>query len=128
MSEPSWLTEGQVILIHAEQLAIFGGPPGIRDRGMLGSALDRPRNKLACDAERDLAKLAAAHAFAVARNHPFVDGNKRAAFLCMMVFLLKNGVAITPSQAEATAAMQDLATGEIDEEGLACWIRDNWPG
>lgn len=128
MTEPLWLTEEQVVLMHAEQLAIFGGPPGIRDRGMLGSALDRPRNKWAYDSERDLAKLAAAYAFGVARNHPFVDGNKRAAFLCMMVFLLKNGIEIKPSEAEAIEAMQDLAAGDIDEDGLARWIRDNWPG
>jgi death-on-curing protein len=127
MSGPLWLTEEQVVRMHAEQLAIFGGPPGIRDRGMLGSALDRPRNKWAYDGEGDLAKLAPAYAFGVARNHPFVDGNKRAAFLCMMVFLLKNGVEIKPSEAEATAAMQDLAAGDIDEDGLSRWIRDNWP-
>ena len=126
-SEPRWLTEDQVIRMHAEQLAIFGGPPGIRDRGMLGSALDRPRNKWACDEERDLAKLAAAYAFGVARNHPFVDGNKRVAFMCMIVLLLKNGIAIAPPEAEATAAMQDLAAGETDEDGLARWIGDNWP-
>lgn len=128
MTEPLWLTEEQVVLMHAEQLAIFGGPPGIRDRDMLGSALDRPRNKWAYDSERDLAKLAAAYAFGVARNHPFVDGNKRAAFLCMMVLLLKNGIEIKPSEAEAIEAMQDLAAGDIDEDGLARWIRDNWPG
>lgn len=127
MSEPKWLTEEQVIRMHAEQLAIFGGPAGIRDQGMLGSAVDRPRNKWANGETDDLAVLAAAYAFGVARNHPFVDGNKRAAFMCMMVFLLKSGIELAPSEAEATVAMQELAAGNIDEEGLSRWIRDNWP-
>ncbi len=127
MSEPRWLTEHQVILIHAEQLATFGGPPGLRDPGMLGSALDRPRNKWAYG-ERDLAKLAAAYAYGVARNHPFVDGNKRAAFMCMILFLRKNGVRFAPAEAEATQAMLDLAAGDVEEDGLSRWIRDNWPG
>lgn len=127
MSEPKWLTVQQVIRMHAEQLALFGGPAGIRDEGMLGSALDRPRNKWAYG-ETDLAKLAAAYAFGVSRNHPFVDGNKRASFMCMMVFLRKNGVAFAPSEAQATEAMLALAAGEVDEDGLSRWIRDNWPG
>ncbi len=126
MTEPRWLTEDQVIRMHAEQLAMFGGPPGIRDAGMLGSALDRPRNKWAYG-EQDLAKLAAAYAYGVARNHPFVDGNKRAAFSCMMVFLRKNGIDFAPSEAEATQAMISLAAGEVDEDGLTRWIKDNWP-
>ena len=126
MSEPRWLTESQVIRMHAEQLAIFGGPPGIRDPGMLGSALDRPKNKWAYG-EEDLAKLAAAYAFGVSRNHPFVDGNKRAAFMCMAVFLRKNGIEFAAPEAEATQAMLALAAGEIVEDGLSRWIRDSWP-
>ena len=126
MSEPRWLTESQVRRIHAEQLALFGGPAGLRDAGMLASAVDRPRNKFAYG-ETDLAKLAAAYAYGVSRNHPFVDGNKRASFMCMLVFLRKNGVAFAPAEADATAAMLALAAGEIDEDGLARWIRDNWP-
>ena len=121
------MTEDQVIRIHAEQLAIFGGPAGLRDAGMLGSALDRPRNKWSYG-ETDLAKLGAAYAYGVSRNHPFVDGNKRAAFMCLMIFLLKNEVAFAPSEAEATEMMLGLAAGEIDEDGLSRWIRDNWPG
>lgn len=127
MSEPRWLTEDQVVRMHAEQLSIFGGPPGIRDPVMLGSALDRPRNKWSYG-EQDLANLAAAYAFGVARNHPFVDGNKRAAFMCMMVFLRKNGIEFAPPEAEAIEAMLALAAGEVDEDGLSRWIRDNWPG
>ena len=94
--------------------------------GELASAVDRPRNKWAYEGA-DLAALAAAYAFGIAKNHPFVEGNKRAALLAMVVFLRKNAVPFSPSEADATAAMRLLAAGEIDEEGLARWIRDNWP-
>jgi death-on-curing protein len=127
MSEPRWITKAQVIRMHAEQLAVFGGPAGLRDEGMLESALGRPQNKWAFG-ETDYAVLAAAYAFGIARNHPFVDGNKRAAFMTMMTFLRKNRIAFAPNPAEATVAIMDLAAGEIAEEGLARWIRDNWPG
>ncbi len=126
MSEPRWITTQQAITMHAEQLAIFGGPAGLRDEGMLEFALGRPQNKWAYG-ETDLAVLAAAYAYGLARNHPFVDGNKRAAFMCMMVFLRKNGVDFSPDGSQATIAMMYLASGEIGEEGLARWIRDNWP-
>ena len=79
------------------------------------------------DGESDLAVLAAAYAFGIARNHPFMDGKKRAAFLVATVFLRKNGIAFAPKEADATAAMLALAAGEVEEEGLARWIRDNWP-
>lgn len=126
MTEPRWITKAQIVRIHAEQLAAFGGPDGLRDEGMLESALGRPRNKWAFG-ERDFAVLAVAYAFGLARNHPFVDGNKRAAFMAMMTFLRKNGIGFAPDAAEATVAIIDLAAGEIDEDGLARWIRDNWP-
>lgn len=126
MTEPNWLTEAQVLRLHAEQLAIFGGPAGVRDPGALGSALGRPRNKWAYE-NADLAVMAAAYAYGIARNHPFVDGNKRAAFIAMMVFLAKNGVQLAPPEAEATAIMLALASGEINEDGLIRWLRDNWP-
>ncbi len=126
MSEPRWVTLDQTIRIHAEQLARFGGPAGIRDSGMLESAITRPQNKYAYG-ETDLAVLAAAYAYGIARNHPFVDGNKRAAFMVMMVFLRKNGVAFAPDEPMATAAILGLAAGDIEEEGLTRWIRDNWP-
>jgi death on curing protein len=123
MSEPVWLTVDLVIAFHDEQLRKFGGPPGIRDRSMLESALGRPQNKWAYG-ETDLAVLAAAYAFGVSRNHPFVDGNKRASFLCLVVFLGLNGVDFAVSDAEAAAAFLALAAGEIDEDGLARWVRD----
>lgn len=126
MIEPRWITTQQALTMHAEQLAIFGGPAGLRDEGMLESAVGRPQNKWAYG-ETDLAVLAAAYAYGLARNHPFVDGNKRAAFMCMMVFLRKNDVDFSPDGTQATIAMVNLASGEIGEEGLARWIRDNWP-
>ncbi|MBN8912841.1 MAG: type II toxin-antitoxin system death-on-curing family toxin [Rhizobiales bacterium] len=126
MSEPVWLFPELVIAFHDEQLREFGGPPGIRDRGMLESALDRPKNKWSYG-ERDLAALAAAYAFGIAKNHPFIDGNKRAALLSVVTFLGLNGIEFVADNAEAAVAIQGLAAGEIAEEGLARWIRDNWP-
>ena len=93
---------------------------------MLQSALERPINKWHYE-QASLAELAAAYAFGLAKNHAFVDGNKRVAFMTMMTFLRKNGVRFAPSQPHATAMMISLAAGEISEESLARWIRDNWP-
>ena len=126
MSEPVWLTAELVIAFHDEQLREFGGPPGLRDAGMLGSALGRPQNKYAYG-ETDLAKLAAAYGFAIAKNHPFVDGNKRAALLSIVVFLGLNDIDFVADNNEAVVMIQGLAGGEIEEEGLARWVRDNWP-
>ncbi|MCO5091470.1 type II toxin-antitoxin system death-on-curing family toxin [Bosea sp. (in: a-proteobacteria)] len=126
MSEPLWLSAEIVYDIHAEQLALFGGPGGIRDPGLLESALARPLNRFAYG-ETDLAVLAAAYASGIARNLPFIDGNKRGALLALLVFLRLNGVAFAPSQESAAAAILALAAGEVDEEGLTRWIRDNWP-
>ena len=126
MTEPVWLTVEFVVAIHGEQLRLFGGPEGIRDLAMLESALDRPKNKWA-SGERDLAALAAAYAFDIARNHPFVDGNKRAAFLSLITFLGLNDIEFVAPEADAAAAILALAASEIDEDGLTRWIRDNWP-
>lgn len=126
MSEPVWLFPELVIAFHDEQLREFGGPAGIRDMGMLESALDRPRNKWSYG-ERDLAALAAAYAFGIAKNHPFVDGNKRAAFLAIVTFLGLNGIEFVADNAEVVVIVQGLAASEIDEDGLSRWIRDNWP-
>jgi death on curing protein len=123
MSEPKWLTARDMIALHAEQLAIFGGPPGIRDVGLLESALDRPRNKWTYG-ETNLSSLAASYAYGIARNHPFVDGNKRAAFTALIVFLRFNGVRFQPNYAEAIAAIVALAAGELSEDALAQWVRD----
>jgi death on curing protein len=126
MNEPIWLDVEILIDLHAEQLALFGGPDGIRDQGMLESALGRPINKYSYG-EIDLAALAAAYAFGIARNHPFVDGNKRAAFGALIVFLGLNDIDFMVPPENATAMILALAAREVDEEGLTRWIRDNWP-
>ena len=126
MTEPVWLDRDTVIDMHSEQLAMFGGPDGIRDIGMLESALARPQNRWHYG-ETDMAALAAAYAFGLARNHPFVDGNKRIAFHVLVVFLRLNQIAFAPEPAHATAIILSLAAGEVSEESLARWIRDNWP-
>ena len=126
MNEPIWLDVEIMIDLHAEQLALFGGPDGIRDQGMLESALGRPINKFTYG-ETDLAALAAAYAFGIARNNPFVDGNKRAAFGAIIVFLGLNNVDFLAPPESATAIILSLAAGDVNEEGLTRWIRDNWP-
>lgn len=126
MSEPVWLDVEIILDLHAEQLALFGGPDGVRDLGMLESALGRPQNKF-CYGETDLAALAAAYAYGIARNHPFVDGNKRAAFGAIIVFLGLNDIDFLVPPEEASAMILAHAAGEVSEESLARWIRDNWP-
>jgi death on curing protein len=124
--DPVWLTTAEVIALHEMQLRRFGGPAGIRDPGALESALGRPINKWQYEGA-DLAEMAAAYAYGIARNHPFVDGNKRAAFVAMMLFLRKNGVRFAPSQAESTVIILALAAGQVSEVSLIRWIRDRWP-
>jgi death-on-curing protein len=126
VTEPRWLELNIVLDVHAEQLALFGGADGMRDLGLLESALARPINKFTYG-ESDLAALAAAYAFGLARNHPFVDGNKRAAFAAIIVFLGLNGHDFDVRPEEATAMILGLAAGEVSEENLTRWIRDNWP-
>jgi death-on-curing protein len=125
-SEPKWLTYDQVIAIHSRQLRRFGGAAGLRDDVLLRSAIERPINKWHYE-QSELPELAAAYAFGLAKNHAFVDGNKRIAFMSMMTFLRKNGVRFAPEQAHATSMIMSLAAGEVSEESLARWIRDNWP-
>jgi death on curing protein len=124
--EPNWLTYEQALAIHSRQLRRFGGATGLRDEGMLRSALERPANKWQYE-QADLATLAATYPFGLAKNHAFVDGNKRVAFLAMVVFLRKNGVRFAPEQAQSTKIILALAAGEVSEESLTRWIRDNWP-
>lgn len=126
MTEPSWLSEEVIIAIHDEQLAIHGGGAGLRDAGMLASALERPINKWAYEGA-DLPELAAAYAFGLAKNHPFIDGNKRTALLALYAFLFINDVDFIVPEADAAAIILALAAGEVEEEGLTRWIRDNWP-
>jgi death on curing protein len=124
--EPLWITYEQAIAIHSRQLRRFGGALGLRDEGMLLSALERPINKWRYE-QSETAELAAAYAFGLAKNHAFVDGNKRIAFIAMRVFLLKNDIAFSPDPAQSTAMILSLAAGEVSEESLTRWIRDNWP-
>ena len=126
MTEPVWLTVELIIDIHDEQLREFGGPSGLRDRGLLESALARPLNKFGYGTT-DLGDLAAAYAFGLARNHAFVDGNKRIAFLAMVTFLGLNDIEFVVPEAEAVVMMVAVAAGEVSEESLARWIRDNLP-
>jgi death on curing protein len=126
IEEPAWIAYEQAIAIHSRQLRRFGGAPGLRDEGMRRSALERPINKWTYE-QAPLPELAAAYAFGLAKNHAFVDGNKRIAFMAMMTFLHKNGVSFAPDQAEATKIILALAAGEVSEQSLTRWIRDNWP-
>ncbi len=119
-----WLREDVVIAMHGEQIAEHGGSPGIRDAGLLSSALARPQNQVAYG-KPSVFNLAAAYAFGVIQNHPFVDGNKRAGFLAAYVFLDLNGLELVASEAEAVSAVMALATGEMDESGFSDWLKDN---
>ena len=126
MNEPFWLTVQMVTAIHDEQLAIHGGSAGLRDASLLESALDRPRNKWAYE-NASLAELAAAYGYGLAKNHPFVDGNKRTALLCIYTFLGTNSVDFVVPEPEAAAMILSLAAGEVSEENLARWIADRIP-
>jgi len=119
--EPRWLTQAMVVALHQESLAIFGGHGGLRDEGLLESALARPRKLLAYEPDADLLRLAAAYGFGLARNHPFTDGNKRVA----AVFLAINGMDFDPDEVDEVRSILALAVGEVDEEELAAWIRAN---
>jgi death on curing protein len=126
LKEPLWITFEQAVAIHSRQLRRFGGAAGLRDEGMLRSALERPINKWSYE-QAGLPELAAAYAYGLAKNHAFVDGNKRIAFMAMMVFLRKNGISFSPDPAQSTSIILALAAGEVSEESLTRWIRDNWP-
>ena len=124
MSEPLWLTRAAIEIIHDEQLAEHGGAPGIRDEGLLESALARPHNLFAYESGRDLCDLAAAYAAGLVRNQPFVDGNKRTGFLAAYTFLLMNGLELVAPEGEAVVMTLGLASGELAEEGYAAWLLD----
>lgn len=124
--EPEWLTLEMVVAIHERQLKTFGGPPGTRDPGALESALGRPVNRRAYE-EADHAQLAAAYAFGIARNDPFIDGNKRTALVAVVTFLGLNDIDFLVPEAEAASAVLGLAADGISEDSLARWIRDRLP-
>lgn len=124
MSEPTWMRPDAVLAIHARQVAEHGGEAGLRDAGLLDSALNRPRNLLAYgDPEPGLAALAAAYAFGIARNHPFIDGNKRTAYVVCRTFLLLNGRDVAASSEEKYITFLKLAEGSLNEDELADWLR-----
>ena len=122
MNEPVWVEKAALLLLHAAALAEHGGPEGMRDEGLLESALARPKNLFAYEGVNSPARLAAAYAVGISRNHPFVDGNKRAAFIAMALFLALNGSRLRAEQVDATSIMLRLAAREIGEEELAAWI------
>jgi death-on-curing protein len=117
-----WIDRGALVLLHGESLAEHGGSAGLRDEGLLDSALARPRNLLAYGTP-DFADLAAAYGTGIVRNHPFVDGNERAGFLAVGLFLALNGYRLEASQADATLTVLALAAGELDEPAFAEWVR-----
>jgi death-on-curing protein len=119
---PFWLDPDDLVALHAEQLARFGGPPGLRDAGMLESACLRPQNKYAYG-ETDLIALAASYAFGLAKNHAFIDGNKRIAFQAMMTFLALNDAPLRCDPKAVADVILALAAGDLTEDGLADWLR-----
>ena len=122
--EPEWITVDDVLFIHRELIVSFGGSDGVRDLGLLESALHRARDQYSYGS-KDLGDLAAAYAHSLAKNHPFVDGNKRVAFLSIGLFLALQGWRLIATQADATLTMLGVAAGSVDEEALAQWIRDH---
>lgn len=119
-----WVREDVVLAVHLRQLAEHGGGEGIRDEGLLQSALARPQNLLAYgDPPPDLASLAAAYAYGIARNHPFIDGNKRMALIVARLFLLLNGSDVVATQEEKYSTFLALAAGQLSEEEVANWVR-----
>jgi death-on-curing protein len=120
-----WIDVKALLLLHEESLVVHGGSRGVRDQGLLESALMRPQNAAMYNEDADIADLAASYAYGIAKNHPFVDGNKRAAFLSVGMFLGMNGYELMATPVNAIQAMLGLASGEISEEGLASWIREH---
>jgi death-on-curing protein len=120
---PTWLDRPILEALHADQIAEHGGSLGIRDDGLLEDALARPRNKWHYEPHTDLATLAAAYTFGIAKNHPFVDGNKRAALVAAYTFLAINGFELEAPEPEAVTVILGTADGSVPEEDLASWIR-----
>jgi death on curing protein len=121
----TWVADSVVLAIHEAQLAEHGGIAGIRDEGLLSSALARPQNVLAYSESPDAAGLAAAYAFGIARNHPFLDGNERTAFVVMELFLSLNGWALEADDSDCISTMESVAAGDLGEKGLAAWLRQH---
>ena len=124
MSEPVWIDLEVVLAFHDEQLAEHGGQPGVRDRGLLESALARPRNRFSYG-ETSIVRLAASHALGISRNHPFLDGNKRTSLVVAELFLELNSYELTATDAQCVTTFLALAAGELGEDQLAEWISAN---
>lgn len=124
MKEPRWIDEGVTLAIHQMQIDAHGGASGVRDRSLLESALARPRQIFAYGERVTKQQLAAAYAAGIAKNHPFLDGNKRTAWVVCALFLERNGIAVTKSQEEVVAAMLGLASGEITEASFEAWLKE----
>ncbi|MFT5143565.1 MAG: death-on-curing protein [Rhodothermales bacterium] len=121
--EPAWLTVVHTRMLHAESVRLFGGAPGVRDHGLRESAIDRPRNLWSHDEATTVFDLAAAYGFGLAKNHAFIDGNKRVALLAMRAFLHRNGFSLTPPEVATVTTIEGLAAGSIDEVTLAVWLQ-----
>lgn len=121
--EPRWVTKEGLVVLHDRSIALHGGAPGLRDEGLLESALARPANLFHYEGVDDLCVLAATYLVAIAGDHPFADGNKRAAYLAMGLFLMKNGRRLTAEPAEAALMVLSVAAGHRDVAELAGWIR-----
>ena len=125
MPDPRWVSFEALTALHDLSIEVHGGAAGIRDVGLLESALERPKTLFAYGQASSIPELAAAYCFAIARNHPFLDGNKRASVIAAAVFLDINGFAFNPKEAEIVHMIMGLAAGEVDEAALARWIADN---
>lgn len=123
LAEPRWVTAQGLIVLHDRSIALHGGAAGLRDQGLLESALERPANRFRYEGVDDACILAATYIVAVASNHPFADGNKRAAYLAGGLFLLKNGRRLVAEQADAALTILAVAAGHRDIDEMAQWIR-----
>lgn len=122
--EPSWVSRIAVEAAHDLQIQEHGGQPGLRDEGLLESALARPKNRFYYEGAAELSALAAAYGFGLVKNHPFIDGNKRIAFVAMNMFLILNGHEIEAPEPEVVQVVLAVADGSLNESGLADWVRE----
>lgn len=125
--EPVWIRDDVVLALHDRQLAEHGGAAGIRDLGLLDAALNAPKQRFHYEHE-GITELAAAYAFSLAMNHPFTDGNKRTAYICMRLFLKLNGIDLSATKEDKVQVTLDLAAGKIDRDGLIHWLRQHVSG
>jgi death on curing protein len=125
LSPTRWLPESLVLELHARVIRQSGGTLGLRDPGLLESAMHRARQRESYDPRADVFRLAASYAFGIIKNHPFLDGNKRTGVLAIEAFLYRNGIIFDPAEADTVKTAVAVATSQMDEAGLAEWIRHN---